>query len=123
MDAALAQHSTRPVALALRGSIPGKALALIPYDVGWMPPLAVAILPLHGSKLLKTPHAEPLLCDPFRLTGPTPCKCLVELSSSEYTPAVVVSTTLQGLLCIGTRIQKGLVCITDYNMGVSCTLV
>ena len=96
MEAALARHSTKPVALALRGSNPGKALALNPCDEGRMPPLAVAIPPSHGSNLQNTPHAEPFLCDPFRLTGPTPCECLVELSSSKYTPAVVVSTTLQG---------------------------
>ena len=96
MDAAPAQHSTKPVALALRGSIPGKALAPIPCDVGWMSPLAVAIHPHHRSEILKTPHAEPLLCDPFCLTRLSPCLCFVELSSSKYTPAVEMPTTLHG---------------------------
>ena len=94
LETALAQRSPMPVALALRGSKPGKALAPTPYDEGRMPPLAVAIPPSHGSILQNTPHAEPFLGDPFRLTGFSPCECFVELSSSKYTPAVVL-TTLQ----------------------------
>ena len=56
-ETVLAQRSDQPAALALSVQFTGKALALTPYDEGRMPPLAVAIHPLHGSKILKTPHA------------------------------------------------------------------
>ena len=92
---ALAQRSEpQPAALALSVSLTGKALALIPCDEGRIAPLAVAFRPSHESILQNTPHAEPVLGDPFLPNQALPCECLEELSSSQYTPAVPL-TTLQ----------------------------
>ena len=99
--AALAHHSeTQPAALALSVSFSGKALALIPHDEGRIAPLAVALHPSHGSALQDTPHAEPILGDPFPPNQALPCGCLEEPSFSQYTP-VIILITLQTISSFG----------------------
>ena len=93
-ETALAQHSDTAAALALSVLTSGKALALYPCDEGRTAPLAAALHPSHESVLQDTPHAEPVLGDPFPPYRATPCECLEKLSFPQYTP-VVFPTTLQ----------------------------
>ena len=96
VDDVLAQSSTPISALACDCSIPDQALALHPCSVGWSVPRAVTNHQHYEMACMWTPHAELLMSDPFRLSGPIPSLCSVVLVTSEYTPAVVVPTTLHG---------------------------
>ena len=95
VDDVLAQSSDAARALARGCSLSDKALALHPCSGDWLVPRAVTNHQHYELACMWTPHAELPYCDPFRLPGPIPSLCSVVLCTSEYTPAVVVSTTLQ----------------------------
>ena len=96
VDEVLAPSSYTARVLARSCSHSDKALALRLCSVDWLVPRAVTNHQHYELACMWTPHAELLLCDPFRLPRPIPYLCSVVLCTSEYTPAVVVPTTLHG---------------------------
>ena len=94
VDDVLAQSSDAARALARGCSLSDKALALHPCSGDWLVPRAVTNHLHYELACMWTPHAE-LLCDPFRLTEAYTDAILSCACTSEHTPAVVVSTTLQ----------------------------